>query len=38
MANDDYEGTIKLDGVDYKDIKVKSFNDNISFVYQCISF
>lgn len=34
MANDDYEGTIKLDGVDYKDIKVKSFNDNISFVYQ----
>ncbi|MCF6464413.1 ABC transporter ATP-binding protein [Clostridium sp. Cult2] len=34
MANDDYEGTIKLDGVDYKDIRIKSFNDNISFVYQ----
>lgn len=34
MVNDDYEGTISLDGVDYKSINEKSFNDNISFVYQ----
>ncbi|WP_352418705.1 ABC transporter ATP-binding protein [Proteiniborus sp.] len=34
MVNDDYEGTIKLDDVDYKEINEKSFNDNISFVYQ----
>jgi len=34
MALDDYEGTIKVDGVDYRNIKEESFNNNISFVYQ----
>lgn len=34
MVNDDYEGTITLDGVNYREINEKSFNDNISFVYQ----
>lgn len=34
MVNDDYDGTITLDGVDYREINEKSFNDNISFVYQ----
>ena len=34
MVTDDYEGTITLDGVDYRQIKDKSFNDNIAFIYQ----
>ena len=34
MVNDDYEGTIKLDGVDYREIKDKNLNDNIAFIYQ----
>lgn len=34
MINDEYEGTITLDGIDYKKINEKSFNDNISFIYQ----
>lgn len=34
MVNDDYEGTITLDGINYREINEKSFNDNISFVYQ----
>jgi ATP-binding cassette subfamily C protein len=34
MAYDDYGGTIAIDGVDLKSIKAKSFNENVSFVYQ----
>lgn len=34
MVNDDYEGTIKLDDVDYKEINEKGFNEHISFIYQ----
>lgn len=34
MINDEYEGTITLDGIDYKKINEKSFNDNVSFIYQ----
>lgn len=34
MAIEDYEGTIKVDGVDYRNIKEESMNNNISFVYQ----
>lgn len=31
---DNYDGTIKLDGIDYKDIDETSFNKHISFIYQ----
>jgi len=34
MAYDDYEGTILIDGVDLKTIQTKSFNENVSFIYQ----
>lgn len=34
MVYDNYEGTIKLDGVDYREIKEESFNSNIAFIYQ----
>ncbi len=34
MVIDDYEGNIKVDGVDYREIKEKSLNDNVSFIYQ----
>lgn len=34
MTYDNYEGTIKLDNLDYRDIKEDSFNNNISFIYQ----
>lgn len=34
MAIEDYEGTIKVDGVDYRNIREESLNNNISFVYQ----
>jgi ATP-binding cassette subfamily B protein len=31
---DNYEGSIKLDGIDFKNISEESFNENISFIYQ----
>lgn len=31
---DDYDGEIKIDDVDYKNIKEQSFNSNVSFIYQ----
>lgn len=34
MTYDNYQGEILVDGVNYKTIKEKSFNDNVSFVYQ----
>jgi ABC-type multidrug transport system fused ATPase/permease subunit len=33
---DNYEGAIKLDDIDFKDISENSFNENISFIYQDI--
>jgi ABC-type multidrug transport system fused ATPase/permease subunit len=34
MIYDDYEGQILVDGVDYRDISEKSFNENVAFIYQ----
>ena len=34
MVYDDYEGEILVDGVNYRDIKENSLNDNVSFIYQ----
>lgn len=34
MVIDDYEGNIKVDDIDYREIKEISLNDNISFIYQ----
>ena len=34
MAYDDYEGAIEVDGIDLKDIKLNSFNDKVSYIYQ----
>lgn len=34
MIYDNYEGTIKLDGIDYREINEESFNKHISFIYQ----
>lgn len=34
MAYDDYDGEITVDGVDLKTIQTKSFNENVSFIYQ----
>ncbi|MDO9629045.1 MAG: ABC transporter ATP-binding protein [Acholeplasmataceae bacterium] len=34
MAYDEYEGDIKVDGIDLKDIKLSSFNDRVSYIYQ----
>jgi len=34
MVHEDYTGEIKVDGIDYKSIKGKTFNDKVSFVYQ----
>lgn len=34
MAYDDYEGTIEVDGIDLKQIKLSSFNDKVSYIYQ----
>lgn len=34
MVYDDYQGTIKVDGLDYKKIKESSLNDQVSFIYQ----
>lgn len=31
---DDYQGEILVDGVDYRDIREDSVNDNVSFIYQ----
>ncbi|MDW7660226.1 MAG: ABC transporter ATP-binding protein [Bacillota bacterium] len=31
---DDYEGTIEIDGVNLKDIKISEFNDKVSFIFQ----
>jgi ABC-type multidrug transport system fused ATPase/permease subunit len=31
---DNYEGSIKLDDLDYREINEESFNNNISFIYQ----
>ncbi|WP_167958097.1 ABC transporter ATP-binding protein [Anaerosporobacter faecicola] len=34
MSYDNYEGQIVVDGVDYKEIKERSFHDQVSFIYQ----
>ena len=34
MIYDHYEGSIKLDDIDFKEINEESFNNNISFIYQ----
>ncbi|WMJ86706.1 ATP-binding cassette domain-containing protein [Anaerocolumna sp. MB42-C2] len=34
MANDDYEGTISVDRVDYREIEEKSFHNKVAFIYQ----
>lgn len=34
MIYDDYTGEITVDGVDYREIKEKSLNDKVSFIYQ----
>lgn len=34
MIYEDYKGMIKVDGVDYRDIKETSFNDQVAFIYQ----
>ncbi|BCN30681.1 ABC transporter ATP-binding protein [Anaeromicropila herbilytica] len=34
MIYDNYEGMIQVDGVDYKEISEKSFNENVAFIYQ----
>ncbi|TAH61348.1 MAG: ABC transporter ATP-binding protein, partial [Gottschalkiaceae bacterium] len=34
MVVDDYEGSITMDGVNYREIKEESLNNNVSFVYQ----
>lgn len=31
---DNYEGTIEIDGVDLKDIKISEFNSKVSFIFQ----
>ncbi|MDD2504510.1 MAG: ABC transporter ATP-binding protein, partial [Clostridia bacterium] len=34
MIYDDFEGSIAVDGVDYRDIYEKSFHDKVAFIYQ----
>ena len=34
MANDEYEGGIAVDGVNYRDISEKSFHEKVAFIYQ----
>ncbi|MDF2544477.1 MAG: transporter related [Herbinix sp.] len=34
MVCDDYQGSITVDGFDYKDIKERSFHENVAFIYQ----
>ena len=33
-VHDDYEGSIRVDGVDYREISEKSFYDKVAFIYQ----
>lgn len=34
MVYDDYEGEIIVDGIDYREIKENSLNNNVAFIYQ----
>lgn len=34
MGNDEYTGSIRVDGKDYKDISEKSFQNKVAFIYQ----
>ncbi len=34
MVYDDFEGSITVDGIDYRDIEEKSFHDKVAFIYQ----
>ena len=34
MIYDTYEGNIRVDGINYRDIKERSFNDQVAFIYQ----
>lgn len=34
MVYDNYEGSITVDGVDYRDIAEKTFHDKVAFIYQ----
>jgi len=34
MIYDDFEGKIKVDGIDYRDIAEKSFHEKVAFIYQ----
>ena len=34
MVYDDFEGTIAVDGVNYRDISEKSFHEKVAFIYQ----
>ncbi len=34
MIYDNYEGSIKLDGIDYREINEENFNRHIAFIYQ----
>ena len=34
MVYDDFDGSIKVDGVDYREIEEKSFYDKVAFIYQ----
>lgn len=34
MTYDDYDGSITVDGVDYRDINEKSFHEKVAFIYQ----
>ena len=34
MVHDNFEGSITVDGVDYRDISEKSFHEKVAFIYQ----
>jgi ABC-type multidrug transport system fused ATPase/permease subunit len=34
MIHDDFEGSISVDNVDYRDISEKSFHEKVAFIYQ----
>lgn len=34
MTNDEYKGMLKMDGIDYREITEKSFNNKVAFIYQ----
>jgi ABC-type bacteriocin/lantibiotic exporter with double-glycine peptidase domain len=34
MADDSYQGQITVDGTSYQDIKISTFNDKVSYIYQ----